>query len=169
MIKFLLLNIPKMNFLNTTIIIFILICSCSTKGSTKYYYIRCYQESGVLIIDTVDAALDRYQTKQASDSLCYTQAIVLNGINHELRKYSNADKAPMDGDYTFYELDNLGIIYSTQLSWQSYKRICTNNDSINQLIDVALLNCIAINEHEIGRYIQATKNKVVKFSDKPAI
>lgn len=145
-------------------LLLIVFSSCNQKNVTEFYYIRCYEEYGNLKIDTVNVESENNQTKTTDDSLFFEKDIVLDDVVHKLRKYSNGHKAPTDGDYTFYELDSLGIVFSTQISWGSYKRLYTNNDSINRIIDFSLLNIIQMNEYDIKKNMEKVSYKTVEFN-----
>lgn len=48
-----------------------------------------------------------------------------------------------DGGLIEYELDSIGVIYFKSLTWEGYGRLITNNDSLNQIINIALEHIIA--------------------------
>ncbi len=51
--------------------------------------------------------------------------------------YSSDNLAPIDGGILKYTCDSIGIIYSRPTTWRSFRRLYSNNDSINDLVNTA--------------------------------
>lgn len=103
-----------------------------------------------------------------NDTLLEQSMFELNGEMHWINLFTNYPHAPMDGGYLAFELDTLGIIYIKSTTWNSYSRLKCTNDSINNLIDVALENIILNNKfHNIDlTKIESKKTIVFKETEK---
>jgi hypothetical protein len=60
---------------------------------------------------------------------------------HLLNFYVDSESVT-DGSQLYYTLDSLGIIFSYNPTWQSYSKLKSTNDSITDLLNVALDNII---------------------------
>lgn len=132
------------------------ICSCGENekesNPVEFYYIRCFSDirKGFKIDTIPTKGKDIIGT--LSDSLFLSREITIYGNSHTLKKYSNVHHAPVDGEYTYYELDSLGVIFYTLITWESYGRLYSNNDSINKIIDLALLKALSEDEYKFRNH-----------------
>ncbi len=76
------------------------------------------------------------------DKLLDQFAFRINDKKHRIRLFSNICHAPIDGGELLFELDTLGVIYSCSDYWTSSMRLKSNNDSLNDLIDIVLEHCL---------------------------
>ena len=91
-------------------------------------------KSDTLTLDKINSSMPEYAL--------VIQTFQLNGKSHTIKMFTNDLNAGHDGGELFYQLDSLGIIYSRSTTLYSYRRLRSNNDSINFLIDVALENIL---------------------------
>jgi len=61
-----------------------------------------------------------------------------NNMDHALIAYTSDNHAPTDGGSFYYTLDTLGIIYDRSTTWPGFSVLQSNNDSLNNLIAMAL-------------------------------
>ena len=71
------------------------------------------------------------------DRLIGQTAFSLNGEEHVVTGYTD-DYAPTDGGSFWIELDSLGSIYGHSTTWPGFSVVRSDNDSINELITMAL-------------------------------
>ncbi|HQV39784.1 MAG: hypothetical protein IPO60_12075 [Flavobacteriales bacterium] len=71
------------------------------------------------------------------DRLIRQVTFSLHGQAHVVAGYTD-DYAPTDGGSFWLELDSLGTIYSHSTTWPGFGLVRSNNDSVNQLITMAL-------------------------------
>lgn len=76
------------------------------------------------------------------DSLITNKEFELYGQMHLIRVFTSDYYAATDGGRLMFEIDSLGIFYSRSTTWPSYSRLRSNNDSINNLIDLAIENIL---------------------------
>jgi hypothetical protein len=82
--------------------------------------------------------IDLIKHHDLKDTFLVQSMFELNGKVHWINLFSNHNSAPIDGGYLAFELDTLGIIYMKSTTWNSYSRLKSTNDSINDLITIAL-------------------------------
>jgi hypothetical protein len=120
--------------------------SCKANHSKQidlFFYTSYITKNNNFNRDTFE--MDQLKFHKPTDSLGAKFSFELEGKKHEIRMFSSSFKGGCGGSI-FYELDQLGIIYSKKSFSNFYKRLRSTNDSINNLIDVALENIIAIPE-----------------------
>ncbi|MFN5416898.1 MAG: hypothetical protein ACK5B9_07565 [Flavobacteriia bacterium] len=96
------------------------------------------------------------------DSLIYRCDFESNKGEHVIQMFINPQHLVCDGGYVIYELDNLGIIYTRSTSWNKFKILESNNDSINKLISFALGKIIS--EPNLRDYHLTFSERTVQFS-----
>lgn len=145
---------------------FLVLLSCTANKSKQkdlFFYTSYITKYNNFNRDTFE--IDQLKFHKATDSLGTSFSFEFEGKNHEIRLYSNccgSKPVAVDGVSIFYELDNLGIIYSKRSFSNFYKRLRSTNDSINNLIDIALENIIAIPElHDESVFEPPMENNVV--------
>jgi hypothetical protein len=125
--------------------ILFLIYSCGNKTAEKEQTTKFYTISTNNFFERrkTDTILQKEigQHKE-TDTLFQQYVFNVDKERHFINGFTNYPHAPPDGDYVSYELDNLGIIYTKSLTWKSYTRLHSTNDSINNLIEVALEHVI---------------------------
>lgn len=126
--------------------VFILICfiSCNNvsikkQGEDLYFYTGSNQ-TGSYVLDTL--TFDKIERHNHEDSLIASRKFEFKGNMYLIKMFTSDLHAPTDGGRLFYELNELGVIYSRSTTWYSYKRLKSNNDSINSLIGVAIENIL---------------------------
>ena len=62
----------------------------------------------------------------------------LDGQEHVVKGYLDDHYQPIDGGSFWLELDSLGMIYGRSTTWPGFSVVRSNNDSINELITMAL-------------------------------
>ena len=141
----------------------LIILACSEKSDLNknaLVYLVTYSENGDFVTekDTVKKAL-RHDIR---DTLLFTKVFQIKNNYHEIRKYTNMNYCAIDDESVLYEIDNIGVFYSCELSWYSFKKLNSSNDSINKLIDLGLQNITLFNDQE---YLNETfeSNRVVVF------
>lgn len=82
-----------------------------------------------------------------SDSIVLMTQFELNGTGHQIRTFNNYSSSHSDNERFLIELDNLGVIFKSNLTWNSYVKMISDNDSINEIIDMAI-NLILINNEQ---------------------
>ncbi len=100
----------------------------------KYFYLSYFQNQTT--IDTVKyeeiAAID------SKDELLETKNFQFKGVYHQIKFYTSDNHSIVDGGSLSYTLDSFGKIYECSTTWPNFGRLSTNNDSINDLINVAI-------------------------------
>jgi hypothetical protein len=123
-----------------SLILFVRCNSPRTESRVDKFYYLFYKRDGR--IDTV-----KYDKSYAQSATNFRHLFdghfQYNKTEHLIRFYSNDDIAPVDGGELFYTLDNFGIIYSRAISWPNYARLQCTNDSIADLISVAINNIVS--------------------------
>lgn len=108
------------------------------ESSLKYFYIRNVR-------GLQDTLFEKYPYKhEKNDSLISLQTYSYRGQTHVIKMYSNYSDniSIVDNGEVKFELDSLGVIYSRSTTWPNYKRLFSNNDSLNSIIISALENII---------------------------
>ncbi|WP_143434992.1 hypothetical protein [Hymenobacter roseosalivarius] len=86
--------------------------------------------------------VDKIMRHNAKDSLISSLHFNNFSSNHTITMYTNAFYAPQDGGTILYELDSLGVIYGKSTTWRQHRRLHSNNDSIDEIINTALEHII---------------------------
>jgi hypothetical protein len=122
----------------TILIILISLIACNTKKTTtkdiKLFYISLDRNKDV--VDTFPYV--KKIINSAEYILIHQEGFKYYEKYHAINLYSNRPTAPCDGEYLKYELDDLGVIFIKNTTWNSYLRLKSDNDSINELIDRAM-------------------------------
>jgi hypothetical protein len=153
-------------FTKTCIIFFlgsIMIACTEVSDETKneLSYLTTYTKNGVFKTEMIK--VKKALKHENKDTLLFSKSFLTNNIHHEIRKYTNLNYSPIDGEIVLYEVDNLGVIFSCNLSWNTFKQMKSSNDSINEIINIALQNIIRFNDQKY--LIENFKsNKVVFFN-----
>lgn len=136
----------KLTFLT---IIIIVINSCELKKMNQnndFYYIRAYQKHTSNIVDTI--RVNHFLFHQNADTLIDVDSFYFDGSTHQFRIYKNKNQS-QDGGYILYELDTLGIVFYSSLSWISSKRMMTTNKNLNSLLEFTFFRIL----HDNSKYI----------------
>jgi hypothetical protein len=72
------------------------------------------------------------------DSMVGITTFSLGGEEHVVEGYRDDHCQPVDGGSFWLELDSLGMIYSHSTTWPGFMVVRSDNDSINELITMAL-------------------------------
>jgi len=123
---------------------FLTMLSCSHSGKNErqkelYFYRNTHRKG-----EDSSSYFKRVKIKkhQPTDDLLAQSDFIFNGKQHTIRLYTNYFHAPIDAGRLFYELDQLGIIYSKSTSFDAYTVLKSTNDSINKIIERGLENII---------------------------
>lgn len=81
------------------------------------------------------AVLDKHSSR---DSLVGSTTFTWGGVEHTVTGWNNDHYAPVDGGGFWLELDSLGTIFGHSTTWPGFSVVHSNNDSLNQLITMAL-------------------------------
>lgn len=118
----------------------IVLYSCSGNKDVIHvedqFYYRISSKDRTSYSDTF--TLDKIHKHAEKDTMLCQKMFEYKGTGHTVNMYTNSLYAGVDGAYIAYELDNLGIIYNKSTTWISYGKLESNNDSINELITIAL-------------------------------
>ena len=85
-------------------------------------------------VDTVP----KLQHHSERDSLVGQTTFAFHAADHVVQAWRDDHYAPTDGGSYWLELDTMGCIYSRSTVWPGFVVIRTNNDSINELITMAI-------------------------------
>lgn len=127
----------------------LLITSCDSKENTQkeqdllFYTITTNKDYYKYYSDTLK--IEKIKKHDIHDTLLKQSMFKLYGETHWISLYTNL-QSPTDGQFLAFELDTLGIIYVKSTTWKSYSRLKCINDSIDNVITVALENIILNNE-----------------------
>lgn len=102
------------------------------------FYMERFEDGSFRDSDT----LLRLYAHHADDALIKCFSFYYRNAGHQVRIYSNEHIAPIDGEYTIYELDDFGGIMGQSHTWNSYTRAHSTNDSIEALFSVAIDQCL---------------------------
>jgi hypothetical protein len=140
------------------------VTSTKVKKPNKYYYIVTSGFSSVNKIDTLYITKFSYHSKK--DSLFSITKFVLDGNEHILKKYSNIHRSAVDEAHFSYELDDLGIIFSSNFTYHCTERLLCSSDSVNRILVYALGEALFNSEYNLsGQYGIETKRKTIFFDD----
>ncbi len=134
-----------MKILNALLIL-LCITSCDSAERVKksdeilFYFHTTKQNFTTYNSDTVK--IEDIQQPDKNDTFLVQSRFELNGKRHWINLYTNVLYCGVDGGYLAYTLDSMGIIYMKSTTWNSYGRLKCTNDSINEIINVALENII---------------------------
>lgn len=126
----------------------------------QYFWVRSYF-SGKAINDTVK--FEERTTHIKNDSLYGVSYFMFNGYRHELRRYSNFHNSAMDNETVIFELDSLGIIFKSNISWRTKQRLCSNSDSMNRIFDQAISEALFLSEKENLKCTGSSNNRITLF------
>jgi len=143
--------------------LFIILYSCNSVSDVyevKFYRLSYYTEKGENKLLKIE--VKEFDFHNIKDSLIFKKEILIDKQYHELRKYSNSSYSPMDGERITYELDSIGIIFSSSLSWNSLMKFKTSSDSINNIINRAMDFALIYSELSNDANFKRT-GEVVKF------
>lgn len=147
-------NIGEFMRVLSLIFIILLNSSCDTNGDIKksddiyFFYQTTTKDFYKYNSDTVK--IDKIQQPDIKDTFLLQSMFELNGETHWINLFTNYLKCPIDGGYIAYTLDTMGIIYMRSTTWKSYSRLKCTNDSIDNIINIALENIILNQEfHDI--------------------
>lgn len=99
------------------------------------------------------------------DSLIGSTRFWMNDIEHSVKAYTSDHYAPMDGGAIKIQLDSIGVVYSHSTTWPGFVVVQANQDSINDLITMAI--GAALRSHEIAcwvGFIEEPKIETVDFT-----
>ena len=113
-------------------------CSHSSKNERQkelYFYRNTHQKG-----EDSSSYFKRVKIKkhQPIDDLLAQSDFIYNGMKHTIRLYTNYFHCPIDAGRLFYELDQLGIIYSKSTSFYDYAVLKSTNDRINKIMERSL-------------------------------
>jgi hypothetical protein len=86
--------------------------------------------------------IDQIKQGNGDHSLIAREGFSYKDKGFGISMFTNEPNAPIDGGIIYYELNHLGVIYSRSTTWFSYSVLKSNNDSINDLINVAIQNIL---------------------------
>jgi len=125
--------------IGTVIILLTCVVACREAKSEKpvskqpLFYWTWY---GKLFGDTMHIKeLDRHTVR---DSLLHCIYYESRGKGHAICMFTDEHYAAMDGGRLWYELDTFGMIFTQNTAWPGYSRLRCTNDSIDELIGIAL-------------------------------
>lgn len=104
------------------------------KKEVYFYYLPYYQNR--LLADTIKYENENRITSR--DGLVATEHFEYRKQYHSINFYSSEHTAPIDGGELKYTLDSLGVIYSRAVWWPNFRKLSSDNDSINDLISTAM-------------------------------
>lgn len=89
-------------------------------------------------MQTDSIGFDGIKKADKADTLIGLTEFTLRGRDHILKMYTSDLVAPIDGGIVYFELKDLGVIYWRSTTWLEYRRLKTNNDSINEIIETTI-------------------------------
>ncbi|QIL74869.1 hypothetical protein [Hymenobacter sp. HDW8] len=128
----------------TYILVTSCLISCDKVGKKKKDPLTFYYTgSKIPKYNIVSITAKEIKRHDPNDSLLSYLNFNVNNTNHIINMYtSDFRDVAMDSGALLYELDSLGVIYGRSTTWFNYRRLHSNNDSINEIIDVALEHII---------------------------
>jgi hypothetical protein len=124
-------------------------CKPASDPTIRFYYVHDSHDRDHNP-DTVECKTPFHHGE--GDSLFFKKEIVFNRMRHELRRYSNIHQCGMDGGHVCYELDSLGIIFGSVITWGNTIKQISSSDSLNDIIDFAMIKALEINEIDLSYY-----------------
>jgi hypothetical protein len=137
----------QMNKLFGIILLGIILCclSCNQDKGVRQgsRLIKTYVEFNNRGIEAsiVDSLLPEKNWKE--ENVLDSMTIYYNSKPIIIRKISNYPDDPIDGGFVAYQVDSLGIFYLKTTTWRDFILMRTNNDSINNLIDILIGSILA--------------------------
>lgn len=104
------------------------------KEPVRFYYLSYYKFGS--LVDTIPYEEGFGIGEQ--DELLVTEFFEYRKQFHTIKFYSSDNRAPVDGGDLKYTLDSMGVVYNRSTTWPNFRRLSTNNDSINDLISASL-------------------------------
>lgn len=153
MYKFLIFIIPLIFFS----------CSQETKEKSDeilFHYMMNNYRGERTSLDTV--TIDKIIRHNNDDKLMQEFTFFTHQKAHTIRLFCTGNPAPDSGELMF-ELDSLGIIYSCNNFSVSNIRLKSNNDSINELIDISLEYCLNYATYMMDSKFSVFKEQTVQF------
>ncbi|MGY2132525.1 hypothetical protein ACW9KT_09865 [Hymenobacter sp. HD11105] len=128
-------------------ITYLLVASCLIScdkliDKEKKEIVFFYTSPTISKADTEYIKVEQIKRHNPKDTLIAYFNFALGERRHFIDVYTSDFYAPEDGGTLLYELDSLGVIYGRSTTWFKYSRLQSNNDSINEIIDVALEHII---------------------------
>lgn len=153
MYKFLLFIVPFVFF------------SCSQEKKEKsdeilFHYMMNNYKGERTSLDTV--TIEKILRHNDDDKLMKEFTFITHQNAHTIRLFCTGNPAPDSGELMF-ELDSLGIIYSCNNFSVSNIRLKSNNDSINELIDVGLEYCLSYSTNMMDSKFSVIKEQTVQY------
>ena len=114
-------------------------CSQNKKNSKeiKYWY-EYHRQDKFFTSDTFQ--IGKIHQPDSQCTFLASKGFICKKEDYGISMFTNEPNAPMDRSEIYYELNNLGVIYSRNNVWQSYGVLKSNNDSVNYLISTAIEN-----------------------------
>lgn len=110
------------------------------------YEIRAFWKNNDIDTLRVYDKSEKYYTKL--DSVHFINDFSFGKINHTLKKISNLNHPPIDGELNALVLDDLGVIYAYNIYTNAYTRTYFNNDSLNTLIQYSIERAFVLSEKQ---------------------
>lgn len=145
------------------LLVFIGLFSCkknSKKNDNLLFYYTGSNQYEQFRSDTFNASKINHHSKR--DILLVQQEFQFNNKSHFISVFTNDLYAPIDAGYLIYELDTIGAFYSRSTTWYSYRRLKSNNDSINLVIDAAIENILLYPKLSCPQY-EIVSNQTIEF------
>jgi hypothetical protein len=134
------------------IICLILIATISCKNQnaqkdsnrySKYYLLHLYRGEHIDTLTNKDAQ-ELFYSEEEEFKLKIIDSVSFKykTKSYTIRKLSNSLNAPVDAGHQAFWEKGLGFFYWKSLTWRNFVLLRTDNDSINQFIEVLLGNII---------------------------
>ena len=112
--------------------------SCKEESKSNepicFYYTQTIQDT-----TTVDTIPFRgFIRIDSLGELLATEKFKYNNTYHQIKMFSTDKYAPIDGGELYYTLDNIYCMYSRSTCWSNFGILSSNNDSINEILKVAI-------------------------------
>lgn len=117
--------------------------SCQEKKTTpeiKFWYSYHAHNDKEFTSDTFE--INKIKQPNQDHSFIASKPFTCKNKGYGISMFTNEPNAPIDGGIIYYELNHLGVIYSRSTTWFSYSVLKSNNDSVNNLINVAVQNIL---------------------------
>jgi len=86
------------------------------------------------------------------------------GTDHVVRAWTDDHYSPVDGGSFWLELDSMGEVFGCSTTWPGFSVVRSNNDSINELITMAIAAASRFEPHGIRYPDPPLSVKTVQFS-----
>lgn len=110
--------------------------SCSAPSNSEVLFFENWTKKDTVI--TPSKAMTALAKHSDRDSLLGRITFWHSGLEHFVTAWTDEYYAPIDGGSYMLELDSLGIIYRHSTTWRGYSVVSTPNDSLDDLIVMAL-------------------------------